>query len=167
LHDRALRLYSGPNEAIRVKRKLRALRPTGPLPGRRTKEKGMLTHKRLVEVLESRFDYYSARVMAKEALAAAGLSEKPSYDGADIAKVAEALSALADRTERVTARLTELAPARSHSAKAAEAEPTAEAEAPAADEADDSSDEASDGGDGEDSGDEAGGKSRASRRRKK
>ncbi len=59
----------------------------------------------IVNALESRYDYYSARNVFKEALRVAGLEEKNEYSSADIAALVQSLAEIGDRVESVLARL--------------------------------------------------------------
>jgi len=77
-----------------------------------------LTNDGLITAFERRFDFVSARVMVKEALAAAGLGQKDGYEASDIDALIAALPKVADRTESVTEAL-----------RAAVAKPAAKAEA--------------------------------------
>lgn len=100
----------------------------------------MVTYDELTSILERRFDWYSARVTLREALKAASLPEKKSYDPADIEAIASALPGMTTRVEGVVAALRTLvasapaAPARATKASAAapqEAAPVEEPEAAA------------------------------------
>lgn len=56
----------------------------------------MLTHDTLITALEQRFDFHSARVVAQEARALAGLDERHEYSEDELRKLAEYLP-LGDR----------------------------------------------------------------------
>jgi len=55
----------------------------------------------LVSSLETRFDYQSARTVAKEAVAAAGLKEQAKYSPAELQSVVDALGAVGTDMDRV------------------------------------------------------------------
>ena len=55
----------------------------------------------LVSGLEARFDYQSARTMAKEAVAAAGLKEQAKYAPAELQSIVDALSGMGADMDRV------------------------------------------------------------------
>ena len=59
----------------------------------------------IVNALESRYDYYSARNVFKDALRVAGLEEKNEYSSADVAALVQSLAEIGDRVESVLARL--------------------------------------------------------------
>lgn len=65
----------------------------------------MVTIEELTSILERRFDWYSARVTLREALKAASLAEKQSYDPAEIDAIAGALPGLATRIDGVVSQL--------------------------------------------------------------
>ncbi len=75
----------------------------------------MLEHDELLALLAKRFDYYSARVIAKDAIARAGLTPQSPYDDAAVARLVDVLGGVADRMEGVIdalkARLATAAPA--------------------------------------------------------
>ena len=58
----------------------------------------------LVSGLETRFDYLSARTVAKEAVAAAGLKEQAKYAPAELQSIVDALGAAGTDMERVWSR---------------------------------------------------------------
>jgi len=92
----------------------------------------MISHDDLLAIMETRYDYYSARVMTREALAAARLEQKERYDASDLQAFAEALSRVGERVEAVTARLQALAAeASAGGGKKAEASAAAPAAEPA------------------------------------
>ncbi len=64
-----------------------------------------VTHDRLVEILRTRYDHYSARAVLGEALEQAKIQQKPSYPAADVERIAETVAARKDRTEQVAAYL--------------------------------------------------------------
>ncbi len=64
-----------------------------------------VTHDRLVEILRSRYDHYSARAVLAEALEKEKIAVKPAYPPAEVEKVAQFLSGKRDRTEQVVAYL--------------------------------------------------------------
>jgi hypothetical protein len=101
----------------------------------------MLTHAHLIASLERRFDYYSARVIAREVLSAVGLREKDTYSDAEHKLVIEALGRRGDRVTEVVGFLG--TPGGSTAAAAPVAPPAAPPEveaaaAPLVDSADDS-----------------------------
>jgi hypothetical protein len=51
----------------------------------------MSTHETLVNALEKRFDFHSARVVAREAQKAAGLDDRAEYSAEDLRRLAEHL----------------------------------------------------------------------------
>lgn len=55
----------------------------------------------LVSTLQVRFDYQSARIMAREALARAGLSEKSDYSADELQKFVDGLNAVSNNLSRV------------------------------------------------------------------
>jgi len=55
----------------------------------------------LVSVLESRYDFQSARTMAREALSAAGLKEQDKYSKDDLQKFVDGLSSVGSHLDRV------------------------------------------------------------------
>ena len=59
----------------------------------------------IVNALESRYDYYSARNIFKDALRVAGLEEKNEYSSADVAALVQSLAEIGDRVENVLAKL--------------------------------------------------------------
>lgn len=68
----------------------------------------MATHELLLAILETRYDYYSARVILNEALQAANLTEKKSYAPEEIGSLSDALGRIGDRIDGVIAKLKEL-----------------------------------------------------------
>src|SRR6185437_12029098 len=77
----------------------------------------------LVAALRLRFDHYSATTMFDAARDRAALADKPAYDAAEVTAFRTALEAVADRLDRVNARLESLlaappAPAAEPAAKA-------------------------------------------------
>ena len=88
----------------------------------------------IVNALESRYDYYSARNVLKDALRVSGLEEKDNYSGAEVTALIEAFAEVGDRVETVLARLqphasSEGAPKKAPTKKAAAEEAPAEAPA--------------------------------------
>ena len=59
----------------------------------------------LVSGLENRFDYQSARTVAKEAVAAAGLKEQAKYAPAELQSIVDALGAVGAEMDRVWSAL--------------------------------------------------------------
>jgi len=59
----------------------------------------------IVNALESRYDYYSARNVLKEALRIGGLQEQDQYSDAELTAFIEALAEVGDRVEGVLSRL--------------------------------------------------------------
>jgi hypothetical protein len=59
----------------------------------------------LVTALEARFDFQSARITAREALARAGLAERSDYDEHDLQRFADGLSAVARNLDKVWLKL--------------------------------------------------------------
>ena len=59
----------------------------------------------LVSGLETRFDYQSARTVAKEAVAAAGLKEQAKYAPAELQSIVDALGAVGAEMDRVWSAL--------------------------------------------------------------
>ena len=59
----------------------------------------------IVNALESRYDYYSARNVMKDALRIAGLEEQDNYSDAEVGAFIEALAEVGDRVEGVLSRL--------------------------------------------------------------
>jgi hypothetical protein len=59
----------------------------------------------LVAALEARFDFQSARITAREALARAGLAERSDYDEHDLQRFADGLSAVARNLDKVWPKL--------------------------------------------------------------
>jgi len=99
----------------------------------------MITREAVMSVLETRYDYYSARVLMKEACAKAGLGEKDGLDPDGVRALAEAFAAISPKSESVVAALAALAggkgDGKSEKAEAkaeANAEPATEPEAEAA-----------------------------------
>jgi hypothetical protein len=87
----------------------------------------------LVAALRLRFDHYSATTMFDAARERAGLADKPAYDAAEVAGFRNALGGIADRLDRVNARLESLvtdAPATAPAPKPAPAAPAAPAAKP-------------------------------------
>ncbi len=64
-----------------------------------------VTHDRLVEILRSRYDHYSARAVLAEVLEKAKLPVRTSYPPAEVEKLAHAMAERKDRIEQVTAFL--------------------------------------------------------------
>lgn len=64
-----------------------------------------VTHDRLVEILRSRYDHYSARAVLAEALEKQHIAVKGAYAPAEVEKIAETLAGRRDRTEQVAAYL--------------------------------------------------------------
>ena len=110
-----------------------------------------LSHEQLLGALERRFDYQSARSVAGELLAAAGVAKADQYDGASAGKLRAAAETSLTRAHAVLEALAVSAPAApvtpakaahaaheaAHAAEPAEAAPeTATAEDGAADKAD-------------------------------
>ena len=68
----------------------------------------------IVNALESRYDYYSARNVLKETLRIAGLEDQSTYSDSEMGSFIEALAEVGDRVEGVLSRL------QSHAGKAQE-----------------------------------------------
>ncbi|MEZ4268406.1 MAG: hypothetical protein R3F39_18735 [Myxococcota bacterium] len=104
----------------------------------------------VVSSLEARFDHMSARTVAREAAAAAGLTEQKDYSDKEVQLLVDALATLGDRMEGVWTRLGAAptgqavpAPAPKAAAKE-EAAPAKEAAPPAKDDKADAKAEAKD-----------------------
>lgn len=67
----------------------------------------MISHEKILGILEGRYDYYSARVVLRDALETARLEEKKSYLPEEVVKIADAISKVGDRVEVVIQRLRE------------------------------------------------------------
>ena len=89
-----------------------------------------LTHEQLIGALEWRFDYQSARSVAGELLAAAGIAKADHYDGAAAGKIRAAAETSLTRAHAVLEALAVSAPAAP--AAPAKVAPAAPAEAAAA-----------------------------------
>ena len=63
----------------------------------------------VVLVLQSRYDYYSARTVFKEIASAAGLSPDGPFDGAAVGKLADALLSAGERVDAAVDVLREAA----------------------------------------------------------
>ena len=87
-----------------------------------------LSHEQLVVALERRFDYQSARSVAGELLAVAGVAKADAYDAGASAKLRAAAEASLTRAHAVLEALTATAP----SAPAAPAKPASAEPAPVA-----------------------------------
>ncbi len=87
-----------------------------------------LSHEQLVAALERRFDYQSARSVAGELLAVAGVAKADAYDAGASAKLRAAVEASLTRAHAVLEALAATAP----SAPAAPAKPAAAEPAPVA-----------------------------------
>ncbi len=98
-----------------------------------------LTHDQLIAALERRFDYQSARSVAGELLALAGVARADAYDAAAAGKVRAAAETALTRAHGVLEALTitapPAAPAKAPAPEPAPAAVEAAAEAPATDEA--------------------------------
>ena len=88
-----------------------------------------ISHADLVTAFERRWDHYSARVMAGEALASAGVKAGDSYADKDVSAVVATLTALGG-ADAVIAALSAPAPAAKAADKAAD-KPAAKAKEPA------------------------------------
>ncbi len=67
---------------------------------------GGRTHADVLAILETRFDYLSARNVLSDALKISGVEQQASYEAADLETVAGALVTLATEVEGVAERLT-------------------------------------------------------------
>ncbi len=95
----------------------------------------MVTHENLLAVMESRFDFSSARAILSEALTRARVAGRKDFGADDLRAVAAVLPLLAARTEAIVAKLGELADGMGRSGKAPKpaAEPAPAEAAPAED----------------------------------
>jgi len=59
----------------------------------------------IVNALEVRFDFHSARTLAREALGSVGLEEKTSYTEGELGRFADGLNAVATKLTKVWAKL--------------------------------------------------------------
>jgi len=95
----------------------------------------MSTREAIMSVLETRYDYYSARVLMKEACAKAGLGDKGDLDPNGVRALAEAFAAISPKSENVVAALNAIAVGKGDGkAEKAEAKAEPEAEPEAAEE---------------------------------
>ena len=78
----------------------------------------------LVTVLQSRYDFQSARTMAREALSAAGLKEQPSYSKDELQQFVDGLSGVGTNLDRIWTALG-VAPSGAPAPAPAEAKPAA------------------------------------------
>ncbi len=88
----------------------------------------------VLNVLQRRYDYHSARSMLSEVAIANKLDEQKEYTGREVKKLAKGIAALGDRVSNVVDLLNELAkepeakaPAKEPEAKAVAKEPEAKA----------------------------------------
>ncbi len=88
-----------------------------------------LSHEQLLAALERRFDYLSARAVASELLAVAGVAPADAYDAAASAKLRAAVESSLTRAHAVLEALGPQAPVAAAPVKAA---PAVEAPAPTA-----------------------------------
>jgi hypothetical protein len=65
----------------------------------------MVSHNKILGAMEKRYDHQSARTMTREALAAAGMQEKSSYEPAEIEAFVEGLVKIGNRVETVAEQL--------------------------------------------------------------
>ena len=79
----------------------------------------MVTHENLLAVMESRFDFSSARAILAEALTRARVAGRKEFGADELRAVAAVMPMLAGRTETLVARLAELADGMGRSGKAA------------------------------------------------
>jgi len=68
----------------------------------------MASKKQILQVLEQRYDYYSARVILDEVLESANLTEVKDFEKKDLAKVIKSLKTVGDRLDLVLESLKEL-----------------------------------------------------------
>jgi len=68
----------------------------------------MVSRDKLLAVMETRYDYYSARAVLADALGRSGLADKGALDAADVRKLAATVGGLAPKTETLVAALTAL-----------------------------------------------------------
>lgn len=71
----------------------------------------MVPYEKILAILESRYDYYSARVVLAETLQKAGLQTEKVYNPDQLRSIAENLAAVGQRVESVVSALKELADA--------------------------------------------------------
>ena len=88
----------------------------------------------VLNVLQRRYDYHSARSILSEVAIANKLDEQKEYTGREVKKLAKGIAALGDRVSTIVDQLNELAkepeskaPAKEPEAKAAAKEPEAKA----------------------------------------
>ena len=118
----------------------------------------------VIRILEGRYDYYSARIVLKEAAVDAGLDPKGPFDAAAAKKLATAVSRSGSRVDAVVAGLRAAAADAGGSKKA----PAKKAPAKAAPSPEAAAEEAADAGDAAPAGDgEGGGGGGAKRSRRK
>ncbi len=86
----------------------------------------MITREAIMSVLETRFDYYSARVLFKEAASKIGLGEKDALDPDKVRALAEAFVMLSPKSEGVVNALNNLAGGKGDGKAEPKAEPKAE-----------------------------------------
>jgi len=78
----------------------------------------MITRKKILAVVEERYDHYSARVVLTEAIAKAGVpDDKKSFEPREVQSISESLAAIGERMEDVTAALNEMAGSKPDKAK--------------------------------------------------
>lgn len=64
-----------------------------------------MTHDRLIEAFEQRFDYFSARSVAAEVLESAGVKKSDAYDAGAVTRIAVAVEKGVTRPAAILARL--------------------------------------------------------------
>ena len=73
-----------------------------------TSNHGGASKKQILQVLEQRYDYYSARVILDEVLESTQLTEVKDFEKKELSKVIKSLKAVGDRLDVVLASLKEL-----------------------------------------------------------
>lgn len=68
----------------------------------------MASKKQILQVLEQRYDYYSARVILDEVLESTSLTEVKDFEKKELAKVIKSLKGVGDRLDVVLESLKEL-----------------------------------------------------------
>ena len=68
----------------------------------------MASKKQILQVLEQRYDYYSARVILDEVLESTQLTEVKDFEKKELSKVIKSLKAVGDRLDVVLESLKEL-----------------------------------------------------------
>ena len=93
----------------------------------------MASRSEILNILETRYDHYSARIVFKDVLENAKLESKAKYEPSEVTKIANALIRTGARVERVVDRIRSLDAGKSAKAapKPKDDAPAAQAEAPA------------------------------------